>query len=494
MTCPILRDGFILPLALLESIYGDELTKILNDKLVITHTPKYGPPVVAVLYRRVKYSGIVCIHVPRVWVYALTYVRDIVPPPKILYPARMNTVATMQFTGELDHNQTLVFNSVMRYHFSLDRIGRGCAAALLQLEAGRGKTFVAAALIGELKLRTLYIVTKIPLQQQAIREIKSVMPDWITVAGYSAGCTANIVVAVINTALKIPRKEASQFSFVIYDEVHTMYTKCRREIFRNTMTWVNLGMTATPDRDDGMDAIYKKELALGGDSPGCQKGMIVADSLAGYRKDDVLFDIRIMVMHYYGRDEHTQNLTGANDKLSPLLMQKQFVRDPDRMAMISDILSELVNWSENGKKHGIYVFCEERDQLDVVYEALSRHHDISAPELEKDAGKFTGKSKKKEVGRLMQEKRIYLTTYGYSSVGLSNNKMTVEIFVTSRRNNMTQIIARVLRRNGDPSIPRYIVDIVDERTALRHQYKTRKEDYDKRNGVTYIHRTVNVAG
>jgi superfamily II DNA or RNA helicase len=397
----------------------------------------------------------------------------------------------LSFVGALDHNQTLIVNTIMADHFNAERIAAGCGACLLRLEAGRGKTFVAAALIGFLKLRTLFIVTKLPLQSQAVVDLRSVLTGNITEYTSTSTVIPDVAVVVINTALGLKKEILSQFHFVVYDEVQKLHTGSRKHILRDSMTWVNLGMTATPHRlTDEFDAIYKKELALGGKTDGVIDGILVADALSGYRTDDVAFDINIHVIHYYGPDEYTQNVTGATGKLSPLLMQKQFISDPYRMKLVARELSTLVNWQSDGKRHGIYIFCEERAQLDVVYEALRNEHDIDAPELDKESGKFIGGISKKEIKKMAETARIYLTTYGYSSEGISNNSMTAEIYCTSRRNNMEQITGRIMRRNGDPSIPRVIIDIVDEKTALRHQFNTRKTDYNKRQGVTYHHHTV----
>jgi hypothetical protein len=48
-------------------------------------------------------------------------------------------------------------------------------------------------------------------------------------------------------------------------------------------------------------------------------------------------------------------------------------------------------------------------------------------------------------------------------------KMTAMMFLTPRKANMKQTIARILRRGSDLRIPRVLVDIVDKKTALKYQ-------------------------
>jgi superfamily II DNA or RNA helicase len=47
--------------------------------------------------------------------------------------------------------------------FTQERINAGTACGLLNLRAGMGKTFFAAGIIAQMKLRTLYVVPKRPL-------------------------------------------------------------------------------------------------------------------------------------------------------------------------------------------------------------------------------------------------------------------------------------------------------------------------------------------
>ena len=55
--------------------------------------------------------------------------------------------------------------------------------------------------------------------------------------------------------------------------------------------------------------------------------------------------------------------------------------------------------------------------------------------------------------------------------------MTAMMFLTPRKANMKQILARMLRRGSDNRIPRICVDIVDNKTALRYQVGERRNAY-----------------
>lgn len=166
-------------------------------------------------------------------------------------------------------------------------------------------------------------------------------------------------------------------------------------------------------------------------------------------------------------------------------MNKQFLEDEQRTQLIIGELHRLYNWvGEQGQRHRIFVFCEEREPLRALYDTLGKVFDVDAPELHENVGQFIGGTKPAEVQRVKKDARCILTTYGYSSTGISIVEMTAILFWTPRRSNMLQILARVLRRGGDLSITREIIDLVDWSTPMKSQY------YERRNAYSYYDMTI----
>jgi hypothetical protein len=134
----------------------------------------------------------------------------------------------------------------------------------------------------------------------------------------------------------------------------------------------------------------------------------------------------------------------------------------------------------------VFVFCETREFVTQLARALiAIDPNVYAPEaLPADVennvlavGALMGGAR--NADHIKNTARVIVTTYGYSSVGISIARMTAMVLATPRRNGHRQICARITRRDGDPTIPRVIVDIVDARTALRGQYYTRKKVYEE---------------
>lgn len=491
-------SGFIIPTHTLKVILGKYYDNFLK-KLTLTYTPKIGPAVKANLWGETSIGNCKCITLPRTSILLMNKILTI----KLIYPplCRINP-----YVVDIYQNQQLIVNHIVENIFTENRIANGTSTALLNLRAGMGKTFVAAGIIGKIALRTIYVVPKRPLMLQAVKDLRMCMPDH-KIASYDSKMTTlpDILVIVINSALEKAAELAKNYSFAIFDEVHSYCSEKRRKVFRLYSAPVCLGMSATTeDRIDGFDPIAHKELAypsdsLEGESDEDDKnnkatiklpktGIIRAEDIPGFTYDAVVFDCRARIINYYGPPEHTQNLTHeSTGKIFCSYMYKQYLADPYRLKLVTQELIKLYDWvGPNNQKHNIYIFAEEIALLRISMEALRRElllraradiiADLDVPELGLEM--FTGGLKDNQVSEISLRGRVLCSTYGFSGTGISIPKMTCILFLTPRKSQMKQICARVIRRNSDMSIPRFVVDIVDARTSLRYQVNKRMEAYE----------------
>jgi hypothetical protein len=299
----------------------------------------------------------------------------------------------------------------------------------------------------------------------------------------------HITVIVINSALMQSETFFSGYDLVVMDEVHTYNSKCRKEIFKKATCNTVLAMSATTDnRKDGFDVIMKKELAV--------DGVIYAENIPGFDYgEDAAFDTHVNVIKYNGPPEYTKALRHeSTGNIFTSYMNKQYIADPHRMKLVIRELRKLYDWrGPNNQEHRIFVFCEERNPLKTVFDALvaSFGDAVAAPELTENAnneekinllhmqtGEFIGGIKDDEIRRIVGNAKIILTTYGYSGTGISIRDATAILFLTPRRANMQQILARVMRRGSDLTIPRMFIDILDNKTSARYQYGDRALAYD----------------
>lgn len=480
MTAYLSHSGLVAPAATLHKMLGLQYKEFLR-RLTLIYKPKIGPPKVMKMYEERTIGGVQCVILPRTLSRVMPSLQILFAPMRCIQP---------QLCLNLFENQQIIVNHLHQTVYTPARLADGSACAILNLRAGLGKTFVAAGLIERLGLRTLYIVPNNPLANQGCKDLRACFTndegaETARVGRWGAKgdrAADDITVIVINSALMQTPEFYSGYSLIIIDEVHMCCSAVRRAIFRLT-THAVLGMSATTEnRKDGFDPVAHKELAY--------DGIIRAEQIEGFTYEDVAFHCTVDAVRYNGAPEFTQNLTHpSTGRLFTPYMIDQFLRDPQRMALAIRKIKELYDWvGPDGQVHNIYVFCEEREPLGAVYQALAeRFGDINAPEL---IGTFIGGIKDQQITDIKANARILLTTYGYSGTGVSIDKMTAIVFLTPRRSNMLQILARILRRGGDQTIERRVVDIIDNRTALRGQHTERKQAYEY-YGMEVVYSKVN---
>lgn len=411
-------------------------------------------------------------------------------------PGAMRPLGAKLPTPSLYPSHEIVVDHVLREVFGGGVHG---GTASFEMRAGTGKTFVAAGLIAALGQRTLYVVPKRPLMNQAAGDFTRAFSDdddaprtgvsppkiaqWDE--GEAAAAAADIVVIVINSALLRDDAFFAGFGLVIFDEVHEYCTDVRQEIFWRTAAVPCLfGMTATPDK--AFNELFRFHLGA----------PIHALAIPGFEYPATGFHGVARIIRWYGHDDYSHNLTHEKTgKIFTHYMHNQAVQDEARMRLAVSELIALYDWRGDGwQKHHIYVFAEQlsilrqcREMLCAELAARRRDDivaDIDVPEEaaaaidESQMPMFTGGLKRAELDSVAAHGRVLFTTYGYGGTGISYTKMTAMLFFTTRRANMIQILGRILRAGSDATIPRVVVDIVDTRTALRGQLNDRLAAYD----------------
>ena len=458
------RCGLKIRTAELKQCLGRHYDSLFR-KLTVRYQPKIGPPQIVRTYRHEGSFTLLPRSLLGAFSKLITQLDCTLPRHDI----------AVELEAELFDNQVLVVNHLMSV-FTPENVNAGRGYAILNMQAGLGKTFVAAGLIARLKLRTLYVVPKRPLASQALEDFRTALSCHVGVFHSKPKKTdpsthyqnCDVCIITVDSAMLRDPEFYNHWSLVIFDEAHTLCTNRRKELFRKASARVMFGMSATTeDRNDGFDFIMHKELG----------SVIRAEEIPGFETLDVNFDMTVVVCKYFGPPEHTEELIHpSTGKLFTPYMNKQFIRDPHRMRLAVQKLRELYDWRDGEKQHSILVFCEELDALTQLFELFSADFDVEAPEI--SMKKFVGGLKSEVARDYAQTARVLLTTYGYSGTGLSIDRMTAMVFLTPRKSGMKQILARIRRRGGDQTIPRVVIDIVDKRTALQYQFRHRKLAYD----------------
>lgn len=129
--------------------------------------------------------------------------------------------------------------------------GAGCRGQII-MPTGVGKTEVALAAMAETKTTTLVVAPIRDLMYQWHRRI-------LNAFGYDAGIVGDgcsnikpITVTTYDSAYIHMAKMGAGFALLIFDEEHHLPGKCRREAALLSTAPMRLGLTATPERSDGL--------------------------------------------------------------------------------------------------------------------------------------------------------------------------------------------------------------------------------------------------
>ncbi len=181
--------------------------------------------------------------------------------------AYKKTLSDFSFNGKMRENQILVINSFY------EKLGlnpenptnysnnKTCKGGILKLGCGIGKTNIAIYLSHKLKLKTLVIVHKEFLMDQWIERYKGltnakigiIRQDKVDIKG------KDVVIGMLQSiSMKDYDQEIfNEFGLVVYDEVHHVASKVFSQALMKTSAEYTLGLSATPERSDGLFKVIK---------------------------------------------------------------------------------------------------------------------------------------------------------------------------------------------------------------------------------------------
>jgi len=386
-----------------------------------------------------------------------------------------------KFKGNLYPNQELILKYMLKTVYTDVRKKLGSAGCILNLEAGQGKSYIAAYLMSIFNKKTLIILHSTSMIKQWANIIYECYDD-ITI-GYYYGrkkTDGDVVIMVINSALsaefkvkgqniQAPNDYFNQFGYIIYDECHKYAnTNCGKALSVAQAPYM-LGLSATPDEN-----INKfDKLVWWGIGP-----VLNAEDLPGYIPTDKNFKGTVHRINYYGTPEYTRLIRNVKtDMVSVSETLSMICQDNQRNKLIVQCIVQCM-------KKGLYtfVFADRRDYLEILRSMLiddqkTTEDTAEIMDTEADYIRIVGGAKDEKVIKAEMKARVIFTTYQFMGTGRSIVKMNGLVMSTPRKSKMKQYIKRIFRLGSDTSIERHIYDIVDMKTVLKNQWYSRKKYY-----------------
>ena len=349
-----------------------------------------------------------------------------------------NLTDTVPFNGVLRELQNTTIEATMKTY---SEYGGG----LVSLDTGLGKTVVALKLISMVNKKTLIIVHAQFLLEQWLERINTFLPTARVgiirqdVCDYS---DKDIVVGMLQSIIKreYPKECMKSFGHLIIDEVHHIGSKTFSSIFFKVQCEYMLGLSATPERKDGLSKIIYWFL-----------GPQIVDIKRTTDKPTikhVFTEIDNTYIERYNR----QGVINSSSMITDLTLNHN-----RNELIISEILLQL---KESRK---ILVLSHRRAHCEYLYSLLKSKT--------VNCGLYLG-GMKTESRNETTKTDVILGTYQASGEGFDVPELDTLILSTPK-SDIQQAVGRILRQKNN-NIP-IVVDIVDLFSIFKGQHYSRKK-------------------
>lgn len=333
----------------------------------------------------------------------------------------------------------------------------------IQMPTGKGKSILGLYLASFYRQKTLIVVHKNDLITGWKKDIALCFDGKVTpglIKSTSRRIGKHITLATVQTLSRLTPEEQeelfNEFGMVILDEMHHCASPTF-EVVSHFKSRYKLGLTATPERSDGLDHIMN---------------LYFGDFCFRYTSDSEDKDILpVEVKVKYSSYAFTPSCARIKSKsgkitydLSPSGIPITSIPYNERPRVpISYLDSNVIENNlqlyvdniirEYDKGHSCLVFVSQIQEVDLLYDALREY--VSPTHL----GKYYGSNKDSENDAVLQKaestrKFITIATYSKATEGTNVKQWEVLFLLSSINNgkNVEQAVGRIRRTNGSNKI------------------------------------------
>ena len=305
-------------------------------------------------------------------------------------------------------------------------------SGVLSLACGKGKTVVSIMAWCDLNTPALIVVHTADLMKQwkeRILEFTSLREEDIGIyQGQKEDWEKPVCIAMLKTLAirsaehEIPSGFQRHFGVVIYDEVHNIGAPFFQECA--AIGWgLRWGLSATPEREDGLDALYQYHL-----------GPVIYQNL----EQDIIPQTFFMRVDTQIPEHVVPTLKDRTGDLNLAKLQTYLGSDPYRNSLIAKQISAALN---DGRK--ILCLSNRVDQIELLAEQFG---DL--------ASKIHGSVGKAREGALHRTDLVFATT-SLAKEGLDRKDLDTAMLLlpVTREGMFRQILGRIQRASEDKRVP-----------------------------------------
>lgn len=370
-----------------------------------------------------------------------------------------------KFNGSLREYQTKIVNSWKKH---ADKLGGG----IISVGPGRGKTVMAIYIIAMMKKKTLILVHTSDLLTQWIERINEYLPtaEVGIIRGKKIEVMGKDVVIGMIHSISSPKKDEEyplemfkEFGMVIIDECHHVGAKMFSRCLKKTAFTYTLGLSATPNRQDGLTKVFKHYL---GDI--CYKDNSIQKT-AEELKMNHLPDADVHIYEYINADDkYDKVILNYKKKPNTVTMETNLSSFQPRTDFIISLLPNLV-----AQNRRIIILTSRRDQIADFIEKISL---LSIGTV----GPYVG-GMKPDLLLESKKKQILVATYSMAEEGFDHQVLDTLIMATPKKK-IEQCTGRIMRKkkNERVNIP-LIIDIADQFSNFTNWNMQRFKFYKNKN-------------
>ena len=323
--------------------------------------------------------------------------------------------------------------------------------AILSLPCGYGKTTVALALACELGLKTFIVVHKEFLMDQWIERIKQFVPnakigkiqrDTVDTEG------KDFVMGMLQSISQksYPKEVFQEFGLVIVDEAHHICAQVFSQAFLKFCPQYTLGLSATPERADGLSCVLHWFLG----------------PMAYHLERKKEYTTKVKIVDYKdAKFDEGMPVTVRGDPCLPIMINDLC----DISKRTSVIIDELMKLYTQGRQ--TIILSDRRNHCKEIVKLLARRHI--------DAALMIGGISREDMDE-GSRKRVIVATYSLAHEGLDIPTLDSLILATPK-SNITQAVGRILRETKGKEFNPVIIDIKDEWGLLTAMFYKRVKVY-----------------
>lgn len=390
-------------------------------------------------------------YVPRHW-----GIKKYGEPEANIIPMGKEFLSSMEWNSEFTPHD---FQKEIMQQF----IDRG-ANGLICVPCGYGKTFMALRIAITIGYRFLIIVDKEFLMNQWKAEIERFIKG--ARVGILQADTIqtdsdkyDITIGMIQTICKreFPDSFFDEYGFTIFDECHHLGASYFCKALKQIQTRYMLGLSATPDREDGLtfvfesylgDAVYKKT----------------------QRDPDREALVRAIWFHSDDPEYHDIPINGRGEPITAKLLNQV----ADYEARNERIMTIIREYAKDNRRY-LLLLSDRISQLEWFYERISDNPEWL--QMGFRIGYYIGGMKQVVLDENAATCQLLLATYQMASEAFSVKRLNTVILATPRKN-VQQSTGRIFRERMDErKVPPHIVDIIDSHDCHKRRWYVRQKFY-----------------